>query len=240
MNYYPLFLDLRGLRCCLVGAGTVGQRKLMSLLEHDVGSVLLVDIRPPDAALTRLLGDPRVRFVQRAFREEDVEGCTLVFAATGSRESNAAVTAVCARRRILCNCVDAPREGNVIVPATARRGPLTVALSTGGGSPALARVLRRELEDWLTPNAALATLLARLRPLVLALPDAAFSSATAQKSIAFCPRTAHNTALFRTLVRSELRAALHARDRKRCEALLLDLLPAALHPYLPELLYDLA
>lgn len=240
MEYYPLFLDLHGLHCCIVGAGAVGRRKLVTLLEHGAGSVLLLDLCPPDTELAALLHDPRIHFAQRTFREDDLEGCALVFAATGNREANAAITAACARRQVLCNCADAPHEGRFLVPAIARQGRITAALSTGGASPALARVLRQELEGWLESWAALACLLERLRPLVLTLPAAAFAPSP-EKTIAFRSRTAHNTDLFRALVHcTELRAALNARDRQRCEGLLLDLLPAALHPHLPELLHDLA
>lgn len=223
MRYYPLFLDLSSVHCLVVGAGEVGRRKLSALLQSEPASVLVLDTAPPSAAAAALFDNPRVIFEQRGFAPEDVEGRSLVFAATGDRAANAAVAQACTRRNILCNCADAPREGNCIVPATARRGTLMAALSTGGHSPALARRLRGELEDWLAPRAALTALLGRLRPHVLALPD----------------KTGQNTVLFRSLTYSPLREALAGRDRARCEALLRELLPDALHPHIPELLHDL-
>lgn len=224
MHYYPLFLDLSRTHCLIVGAGDVGRRKLAAVLESAPASVLVLDVAPPSAELAEVLAaDFRVTFARRTFTPADVEGRGLVFAATGNREVNAAVAAACARRNILCNCADAPREGNCIVPATARKGDLVAALSTGGGSPALARHLRLELESWLEARAALATLLGRLRPHVLAMPA----------------KTGQNTTLFRTLTHSSLREALDTGDRARCEALLRELLPDALHPHIPELLYDL-
>ncbi len=224
MQYYPLFLDLSRTHCLIVGAGEVGRRKLATVLESAPASVLVLDVFPPSDELEAVLAaDSRVTFEQRAFTPADVKGRTLIFAATGNRDVNAAVSAACARQNVLCNCADAPREGNCIVPATARKDPLVAALSTGGGSPALARRLRRELEFWLEPRAALARLMGRLRPHVLAMPG----------------KTGQNTALFRTLTYSSLQEALELGDRARCEALLRELLPDALHPHIPELLYDL-
>lgn len=224
MHYYPLFLDLSRTHCLIVGAGDVGRRKLTTLLQSAPASVLVLDVAPPCAELAEALAaDSRVTFARRTFTPADVEGRGLVFAATGNRAANAAVAAACARRNVLCNCADAPREGNCIVPATARKGDLVAALSTGGGSPALARRLRLELESWLEPRAALATLLGRLRPHVLAMPG----------------KTGQNAALFRTLAHSSLRDALDTGDRARCEALLRELLPDALHPHIPEFMHDL-
>lgn len=218
--YYPLFLDLGSSRCLVVGAGRVGLRKTAALLKADPAEVLVLDPRPFGTEWRRLL-HPALRLETRPFRAEDVSGRSLVFACAGARDVNAAVTEVCARQGVLCNCADAPQEGNCIVPATARKGDLTAALSTNGGSPAWARVLRHEMEEWLAPRAAMTALLARLRPHVLALGE----------------DTGQNTDLFRRLARSApLRRALTEADTERCRALLLDMLPDALHPLIPELL----
>ena len=217
-SYYPLFLDLNQAKCLVVGAGRVGRRKMGSLLESGVRELVVLDPELPDSAL--LPEHPALAFEARCFTPEDLAGCTLVFAASGSRETNAAVAAACAERGILCNCADAPLEGNCIVPATARAGEMTLALSTGGASPAYARFLREELEGWLHEKAPLATLLGRIRPRQLALEM----------------DTMHNTALFRTLVRSELGAALAAGDLNHCRELLTAALPEDLHPWIAEFL----
>lgn len=237
--YYPLFLQLSQSHCLVVGAGAVGLRKTRALLDAAPASVLVLDITPPGEEWEALRAHPALRLETRSFVPEDVTGRTLVFACTGNRAINTAVATACRERAVLCNCADAPHEGNFIVPATARaalasegghsgetgQGPeeLVAALSTAGGSPAWARVLREELEEWLTPRLPMTVLLGRLRPLVLALGE----------------DTRQNTTLFRSLARSPLREALARGDAELCHSLLRKTLPDALHPYIPELLYDL-
>ena len=233
--YYPLFLSLERAHCLIVGAGEVGLRKAHSLLECGPASLLVLDVTAPGSAWEKLRTYPALRTETRAFTPDDVVGKALAFACTGSREANAAVVRACAAQGVLCNCVDAPLEGSFIVPATARARhvpgndalsgeavELSAALSTGGGSPAWARVLKQELEDWLAPRLPMTVLLARLRPLVLALGD----------------DTGQNTAIFRSLARSGLREALGT-DPEASRRMLREALPEALHPHIPELLYDL-
>ncbi|MDR2695715.1 MAG: bifunctional precorrin-2 dehydrogenase/sirohydrochlorin ferrochelatase [Deltaproteobacteria bacterium] len=217
-RYYPLFLDLGRAKCLVVGAGAVGRRKIGALLESGVRELIVLDPELADPA--SLPEHPALVFAARRFTPEDLAGCTLVFAASGSREMNAAVAAACAERGILCNCADAPREGTCIVPVTARAGGMTLALSTGGASPAYARHLREELESWLQGKAPLAALLGRIRPRLLALGR----------------DTMQNTESFRALVRSGLGAALTAGDARRCGELLAAELPEELHPRIAEFL----
>ncbi|MCL2124295.1 MAG: bifunctional precorrin-2 dehydrogenase/sirohydrochlorin ferrochelatase [Desulfovibrionaceae bacterium] len=217
-RYYPLFLDLSRARCLVVGAGAVGRRKIAALLEAGVRELLVLDPEPAESAL--LPDHPALLFEARCFRPEDLAGCALVFAASCSRETNAAVAAACAEQGNFCNCVDAPLEGSCIVPATARAGDMMLALSTGGASPAYARHLREELEGWLHDKAPLAALLGRIRPRLLALEK----------------DTMQNTALLRALVQSGIGAALAAGDLARCTQLLAAALPEELHPWMAEFL----
>ena len=217
-RYYPLFLDLSRAKCLVVGAGAVGRRKIDALLESGVRELVVLDPELTDSA--SLPGHPALVFAARRFVPEDLAGCALAFAASGSRETNAAVAAACAARGVLCNCVDAPLEGTCIVPATVRAGEMTLALSTGGASPAYARHLREELESWLPGKAPLAALLGRIRPRLLALER----------------DTMQNTESFRALVQSGLEAALAAGDARRCEELLAAGLPQELHPWITEFL----
>lgn len=218
LRYYPLFLDLGRARCLVVGAGAVGRRKVDALLEAGVRELMVLDPEPAERVL--LPEHPALIFEARCFRPDDLSGCALVFAASGSREVNAAVAAACAEWGIFCNCADAPLEGNCIVPVTGRVGEMALALSTGGASPAYARFLREELEAWLHEKAPLATLLGRIRPRLLALER----------------DTMHNTTLFRELVRSGIGAALAAGDLNRCRELLAAALPEELHPGIAEFL----
>ena len=224
MSSYPIFMDLSASRCLIVGAGAVGTRKIEGLLRAEPLEILVV-APVPSAECLRLAVHPCVVLVRRSFLPSDCEGRTLVFAATGNRSVNASVAARCADLGILCNVADSRRESTFIVPACIERENLSLALSTEGGSPALARRIRNELETWLGDRYdGLAELLTRLRPLVLALRR----------------ESGQNTALFRSLTYSPLAEALQQRDEKRCELLLKALLPEELHSNITELLHDLA
>ncbi len=235
--YYPLFLDLRQAHCLVVGGGEVGLRKVQGLVAAKAQKILVLD-KAPFSALWYDIGEhPSVHLECRSFCAADIEGQKLVFACTGHRESNAYIAHLCAVANILCNCVDAPQEGNCIVPATIRSSAntlknthehtintdtaLTLALSTGGGSPAWTRLLRRELEEWLQARQAMTVLMGRLRPLVLALKK----------------DTGHNTALFRAVVHSPLRDALASGDKLQSQEILQNILPKSLHAHIAELLY---
>ncbi|UZP68349.1 bifunctional precorrin-2 dehydrogenase/sirohydrochlorin ferrochelatase [Desulfovibrio mangrovi] len=228
MRYYPTFLDMRGKRCLIVGIGDVGRRKLTSLLAANPEEVLVLDtflfVEIADPELKELLSHPAVTYQHRPFVSSDVQGRALVFACTGSRTVNETVARACDKRTVLCNVIDAPDEGDFIVPAHFDAGELIVAISTGGNSPALARRIRMELQEFVGNRfSRLVTLMGRLRPLVLARGA----------------ETGHNTKLFRNIVGSDLMDALQDRDRGRSETILTELLPQELHPHIGELLHEL-
>jgi len=227
MRHYPVFLDLGQARCLLAGLGGVGRRKLATLLECAPAEVLVLDPglpAPVPEEIATLLTHPAVIFERRVATDADIEGRLLVIAATADRAANARLAAVCRTRNVLCNVVDDPTAGNFLVPATATVGDLTVAISTAGASPALARALRQDLQDYLGLRyESLLTAMARLRPLVLALGQT----------------TERNTETFRGLVESPLAAALANKDRAQAQAILTSLLPDALHPRINEVLHGL-
>ena len=226
MRYYPMFIDLQGKRCLIVGAGAVGLRKLEALLPCQPEEVLVLDTAAPSEDIrqyTKSASDRPavVRFEQRAFTPADMHGRALAFACTGNRKSNEAVADAAKEHAVLCNIVDAPATGDFIVPAHFESGDILVALSTGGHSPALARRIRQELQAQFGQRyAALAALMGRLRPLVLAQNN----------------ETRQNTALFRELVNSTLIDALEAGDIIQARTILQDILPAPLHQNIGELL----
>ncbi len=227
MRYYPLFLDLTGRRCLLCGYGGVGRRKLSTLLEAGAEEALVVDPAPREAhppEARALLDAPNVVYARRSFQAMDLEDAVLCIAATGSPAENQRIAAACREAGVLVNVIDAPETGDFIVPASVDVEGLTVALSTGGQSPALARAVREDLEALLRGKyGKLAALLGRLRPRLLAL---GWSSQ-------------ENAAVFRDLARSELGPALAAGDADRARVVLAARLPAALQPALEELLHEL-
>lgn len=144
MDYLPLFLDLARKRCLVVGGGEVAKRKIELLLRAQAK----ITVVAPDttSSIEQLHAEGELQWVRRAFRPGDVEGNSLVVAATNDVEVNKAVFRVCEARNILINSVDAPGLSSAIFPAIVDRDPVLVAVSTGGASPTLARVARGWLE----------------------------------------------------------------------------------------------
>ena len=214
MRYYPIFVNLQGKRCLVVGAGQVGQRKITGLATSGAAEILVLDPGMTPALAEALGRLPAVRLAARDFTPDDLDGRFLVIAATDDEALNWTISRECAHRGILCNIVDQPEKCSFIVPALYTQGDLTVAISTGGGSPALARKIRQGLGEFLGGEyGALLMLMSRLRPLVLGLDLG----------------SAANGAIFRRLVDSPLVEALEQGDATAAEAILRDILPAALH-----------
>jgi len=146
----------------VVGGGTLARRKARALL--DCGARVVVVAGEVCDELRAFDG---VEVVQRAFRERDVEGKTLVIAATDDPATNEAVWREAQATGCLVNVVDDPARCNFHMPATIRRGALTLSISTGGNSPALARRIRQTLEQqFATAYEPYVALLGELRPLV--------------------------------------------------------------------------
>jgi precorrin-2 dehydrogenase len=143
---YPIFLDLSGRRCVVVGGGGVANRKARKLLQ---ARARVVVISPEIGAE---LESVAVEVHRRPYREGDLEGAYLAFAATNAREVNAAVAREAKERGVPVNVADTPSEGDFALPSTLRRGRLQVAISTGGASPTLARRIRGELEEAFGPE----------------------------------------------------------------------------------------
>lgn len=221
MRHYPLFVSLEGRACLVVGAGQVGLRKIRSLLDSGASRLAIIERGEPGAELRELALRPGVSLVQRDFAESDLEGMFLVIAATSSPEVNRSVGEACRARGILCNVVDAPELGSFIVPSSVVRGDLTIAVSTGGQSPALTKRIRKDLQDRFGEEyASFLLLMSRLRPRVLGLGQ----------------ETEANSELFRALVGGRLLMALRLKDAELARTELSDVLPPELHPVIPELL----
>ena len=155
-------LNLRGRRCLVVGAGPVGLEKVEGLLLCD-GDVTVV---APEAVkeIADYAEEGSIRWERREFGDSDLDGAFLVFAATADTELNVRVFEEAEARTMLVNVVDVPPLCNFIMPAIARIGPISIAVSTRGASPALAKRLRSEIaERYGEPYAQLAEMLNEIR-----------------------------------------------------------------------------
>jgi len=149
MNTYPVTLKLTGRLCLVVGGGKVGERKIASLLASGA-TIRLVS----PTITTRLAGWARqgpIEWRQRPFQEEDLAGVLLAIAATNNYEVNWEISRLCDERQIMVNVVDIPELCSFYVPAVLRRGLLSIMVSTGGASPALARKFRDILGEQFGP-----------------------------------------------------------------------------------------
>ena len=144
MRHFPIFLDLNERRCLVVGGGEVGARKAQQLLSS--GAAIVVVAPRAGDMIPELAQQGRLRHEARKFRNEDVSGCALVIAATADQQVNAQVAAAAKAENIPVNVVDSPALCSFIMPSVVDRDPVQIAISTGGASPVLARLLRIRLE----------------------------------------------------------------------------------------------
>ena len=200
MQYYPAYLELRGHPCVVIGGGEIAERKVTSLL--DAGARVTVVSPTLTPALGALAETHEIVHHPRAYRLGDLAGAWLAFAATDDEAVHAAIATEAADARVFLNVVDRPRLCSFIVPAIVERTPVTVAVSTGGASPALAKRLARELDETIGPEWGLA---AR----VLGTLRARLSGDAARRA-----------RIFSALADTPLLAALRARDVAAVDALL--------------------
>jgi precorrin-2 dehydrogenase / sirohydrochlorin ferrochelatase len=144
-TFYVACLKLTGRRCLVVGGGSVGLEKVEGLLACHAH----VHVIAPDACegIRELAASGDVDWSPRAFAAGDLAGHFLAIAATSDTEVNIAVFDEAERRSMLCNVVDVPPLCSFILPAIVRSGPIAIAISTAGASPALAKRMKREIEQ---------------------------------------------------------------------------------------------
>jgi precorrin-2 dehydrogenase / sirohydrochlorin ferrochelatase len=150
VSLFPMFLKLEDRACLVIGAGTIGEPKIRSLLQAK--AEVRVVAPHATAAVAAWAQAGVLTWHSRNFVSGDLEGVFLVIAATNSRDVNEEVFREAQRHQILCNVVDDPEHCDFFYPAVVRRGQLQFAISTGGRSPALAQRLRRELETQFRPE----------------------------------------------------------------------------------------
>ncbi len=168
---FPLFADLRNRTVLVVGGGGVARRKVTALL--DTGARIVVGAPALDPELAALADQERIEAITGSFADSWLDDAWLVIAATDDAGANRAIAAAAEARRIWANVVDDAELSNIHLPARVERGPLQIAISSGGGAPMLARHLREQLETQFDESlGALAELLQRSRALIRErLPD---------------------------------------------------------------------
>ena len=160
--YYPIFLNINGRKCVVVGGGQVALRKVKALLEHGADiTVISPDICPE---LSDLANSHKLQVSRRDYRTGDLEGSFIALVATSDHDINNKVSEEAKEKKVLVNVVDDPDISNFIVPSNVCRGDVNIAISTGGKSPALARKIRTRLEeDFGDEYASLALLIEEVR-----------------------------------------------------------------------------
>jgi len=174
MDYFPVFLDLRGRLCTVVGGGEVASRKTASLRRAGARvRIVAPDLCAPLAVAARRR---EVEHIRARFSPASIEGACIVVAATDDDTINRAVARTCKERSIPVNVVDAPELCTFVMPAVIDRSPVIVAVSSGSTAPVLSRLLRAKLESVIPASIGkLALLAGRFRQAVkdkLALPEA--------------------------------------------------------------------
>lgn len=207
MKTYPLFALIEDRPCLVVGGGTVGERKVQDLLTAGARVTVVSKVLTP--RLSELVAAGHIHFIQGDFSPHYLDGMTLVVGATDDQRVNRQVSAAAQARNVLVNIVDAPELCTFIVPAQVRRGSLTIAVSTGGASPALARQVREELEQLFGPE------YGRYLRLLQSVRNQVLSR-----------RRGHpeNPRLFQRLVAGPLQAAISREDRPQVLAALAEVL----------------
>ena len=147
---YPLSLKLSGRLVAIIGAGKVAARKVETLLRHGAHIRLIA----PEAVfeLRHLASEGTLDWLPRRFEPRDLDDCSLVFAATQDQAVNRQVFDEAHRRGLFVNVVDVPHLCDFYVPSVIRRGPMTVAISSGGCSPAFSRNFSRQLAKQISPS----------------------------------------------------------------------------------------
>lgn len=143
-GYYPAFINVKGRKCIVVGGGEVALRKVRMLLEQGGSVKVISPALCPE--LKDLAGNREIDLLQKDYQVGDLQDAFLAFAATDDPDINREMVLEASEKGVLINVADQPQECNFIVPSYFRRGSITIAISTSGKSPALARKIRTRLE----------------------------------------------------------------------------------------------
>jgi len=149
-HYYPLFLDITGKECLIIGGGSIAERKVMMLLKFEA----YVTVISPEMTkkLSSLSDAGAIRIRQRKYRRGDLDGAAVVFACTDDRDVNRKIRVDAGSRGIPVNVVDKPQECDFIVPSIIKKGDITIAISTAGLLPLAAKKIRQAIERTVTKD----------------------------------------------------------------------------------------
>ena len=142
-RYYPVFIDVKGRRCVVIGGGNIGQEKVEKLVES--GADVVVISPEVNAHVQQRAESGEIAWVRRRYEAGDLEAAFIAIAATDDNGVNRQIAKEAKERNVLLNVVDVTHLCTFIAPSIATRGAVTVATSTGGASPALARTFREKL-----------------------------------------------------------------------------------------------
>jgi len=169
---FPMMIDLAGRKCVVVGAGKIAAAKVEGLLS--CGAKVVVIAPRAVRQIRARAGAGELLWRSRRFSARELKGAFLAVAATDSPSTNESVFRKCQAHGVLCNSVDDPEHCDFFYPAVLRRGPLQIAISTSGRSPALAARLRRELSRQFGPEwSAVVELAGKKRQEILKMPPGA-------------------------------------------------------------------
>ena len=147
MDFFPIFAQLRNRPCLVIGGGAVAERKVRQLLKS--GARVTINSPVLNDDLRKLAADGQVIFAPGPFDPQLIEQNLLIIAATSDTGINRTVADVARSRNRFCNVVDDGEASGFIMPSVLDRSPIVVAISSGGRSPALARIVRQQIDDWL-------------------------------------------------------------------------------------------
>ena len=206
MKYYPVNLDMTNKRCVVVGGGDIAERKVERLLECGAQVTVVSKSLTPVLKTRKKTG--QMDHIDRDYEDQALDGAFMVIGATDRNDVNERISKDAMARGLLVNIVDDPDRCNFILPSLVQQGDLSIAISTGGKSPALAKKLRKELEKQYGPEyQTLLVIMGILRKRILAGDQ----------------RAADNKVVFEDLVHSDILQAIREKDRGRVNTIIHDL-----------------
>ncbi len=143
--YYPMMMNIAGRRCVVVGGGKVAERKVASLLEAEAMVALVSPAMTP--LLSSMVKSGMIEHVSRRYRKGDLKRAFLCVVATNDRRLQERIWKEAKDQGVLANIVDSDEDCDFLVPSYFRRGDLVISISTSGKSPALAKRIRKDLEE---------------------------------------------------------------------------------------------